>query len=68
MQKMNLKNKAFLEKVYVKESNNLISLENILATQFSIMCGWGGTLLISQKVNKSPPIRVSHHQIFTSLP
>ena len=46
MQKMNLKNKAFLEKVYVKESNNLISLENILATQFSIMCGWGGTLLI----------------------
>ena len=40
--KMNSKDKAFLEKFCVKESSNLIGLENFGATGFSItaMLGW----------------------------
>ena len=33
---MNSKDKSFLEKFYVKESNNMISLENFGAGGFSI--------------------------------
>ena len=55
---MNSKNKAFLEKICVEESSNLIGLENFGATGFSIIAWfWGGTPTVSQKVTKAPPIR-----------
>ena len=40
---MNSKDKSFLEKFYVKESNNMISLENFGAGGFPLQLGWGDT-------------------------
>ena len=55
--KMNLKDKAFLEKFRVKESNILIDLENFGAI-FPLWAGWVGTPPINQQMTKSPPIRI----------
>ena len=60
---MNSKDNAFLDKFHAKESSNLINLENFGPQ--AIWAVWGGTPpptipppLISQKMTKSPPIRV----------
>ena len=64
IQKMKSKDKAFLEKFRVKESNILISLENFVATVFSTMFGvWVGVVL-PPSVKKWPNYT---HQIFIPL-
>ena len=51
---MNSKDKDFLEKFCVKESSNLIGLENFGVTGW---VGWDG-IPASKTMTKSPPIRV----------
>ena len=62
IQKMNSKDKAFLEKVSAKESSNLVGLGNFGSPGFSITVVLGGTPHIIQKVSKSPPI--STHEAY----
>ena len=49
---MNSKNKSFLEKFHVKESGNLIGLDNFGAIEFLIMGG------LRWYFTKSPTVRV----------
>ena len=53
MQKMTLKDQAFIEKVCVKKSSNLIGQENFWATGFSL-CGVENYIPISEKMTRSP--------------
>ena len=46
---MNSEDKAFLEKLCVKESNNLTGLEHFGTAEFSICLGWGSTPLLVKK-------------------
>ena len=52
---MNSNEKAFLERFCVKQSSNLIDLEDVGAAGFSIEIA---TPPITRKGTKSPPIRV----------
>ena len=63
---MNSKDKSFLEKFYVKESNNMISLENFGAGGFSITTGLGCYSPISEKGPNLYPSESSHKKILHS--
>ena len=55
---MNSKDKAFLDKFYVKELRNLTVLGNFGATGFSIMGGFKCYSTYQSKNDKIAPIRV----------
>ena len=55
---MNSKDKTFLEKFVQKNQIIWIALEIFRLQGFPLQPGWGGTPPISQKLTKTPPIRV----------
>ena len=64
---MNSKGKVFLEKFRVKESSNLIGLENSEPKVFPFCVGWGGIPPIIRNMTKSAPTRIFRHTKFSHL-